>query len=93
MTHDRAITEQLTRIFREALHIDPPSRNTDLFDSGVLDSLAFVELLLRLEQEFGVAVSLDDLELDNFRTIDRIASFVQERAAVPPLRLVHPVAR
>ena len=75
--------------FPDALHLDPPPIELDLFDSGVLDSLAFVELLLRLEQDFGVSVSVDDLELENFRTIERIAAFVEAHAAAPPLRLVH----
>jgi acyl carrier protein len=52
-----------------------------------------VELLLRLEQEFGVTTSVDDLELDNFRCIDRIAEFVEARAAAQPLRLVRFGAR
>ena len=93
MTRDGGVADRLTRIFPEALHIDAPSIDADLFDSGVLDSLAFVELLLRLEQEFGVSVSVDDLELDNFRTIGRIAQFVEARTTVPTLRLVHPAAR
>jgi len=36
----------------------------------------FVEFLAQLEVEFGIQVSHDDLELDRFRTISRIADFV-----------------
>ena len=88
MTWTGSVVARLTRIFPEVLHIDPPAIDTDLFDTGVIDSLAFVELLLRLEQEFGVSVSVDDLEIDNFRTIERIAEFVEARATAPALRLV-----
>ncbi|MGH7529185.1 MAG: acyl carrier protein [Gemmatimonadales bacterium] len=49
---------------------------TDLLDTGLVDSLSFVEFLAQLEQNFGVQVSLDDLEIDRFRTISRIADFV-----------------
>ena len=87
MALDRGLADRVARIFPDALHLDPPDFDSDLFDTGVLDSLAFVELLLRLEQDFGVAVSVDDLELENFRTIARIAEFVEARAAAP-LRLV-----
>jgi len=48
----------------------------------VLDSLAFVELLLHLEREFGVNTSVD-LEINNFRSVDRIADYVMARTAVP----------
>ena len=75
--------ERIARLFSETLHRDVPSVDTDLFESGLLDSLAFVDLLVQLEREFGTTIALDDLEVDNFRSIDRIASFVATRAAVP----------
>ena len=89
MPPDTGLVDRIAGIFRDALHLEPPPSDLDLFDTGVLDSLAFVELLLRLEQDFGVAVSVDDLELENFRTIERIAAFVGTRAGALPLRLVH----
>ena len=57
--------------------------DTDLFETGVLDSLKFVELLVQLEQQFGTRVSLDDLELDNFRSIGQIAHFIVGRRGPP----------
>ena len=94
MHHDSGLADRIARIFPEALHLDAPSIDVDLFDSGALDSLAFVELLLQLEQQFGVRVSVDDLELENFRTVSRIAEFVEPRMVVqPPLRLVHAAGR
>jgi methoxymalonate biosynthesis acyl carrier protein len=74
--HDRIV-----RVFSGSLNLDIPSDDTDLFESGVLDSLAFVELLLHLEREFGVSTSLDDLEIENFRSITRIVEFVDARTA------------
>ncbi|HSL20173.1 MAG TPA: acyl carrier protein [Vicinamibacterales bacterium] len=73
------LQDRIARVFSGSLKLDIPSADTDLFESGVLDSLAFVELLLHLEREFGVTTSVDDLELDNFRTIGRIAWFVSAR--------------
>ena len=88
MTWNRGVTARLTRIFPEVLHVDPPPVDADLFENGLIDSLAFVELLMKLEQEFGVSVAVDDLEIENFRTIERIAAFVEARTAAPPLRLI-----
>lgn len=67
------------RILSNHLHLDIPSTELDLFEAGVLDSLAFVELLLHLEQEFGITVSVEELEVDHFRTIRRIAEFLLAR--------------
>jgi acyl carrier protein len=59
-----------------------PAPDTDVFESGLLDSLAFVDLLGALEHEFGVTIALDDLEVDNFRSIDRIAEFIAARGVI-----------
>ena len=45
----------------------------------MLDSLAFVDLLFHLEQEFGVSTSVDDMEVDNFKSIACIANFLTAR--------------
>lgn len=55
---------------------DVPSSDADLFETGVLDSIGFVELLAALEQEFGFVFQLDDLEIDNFRSVRTIAMFI-----------------
>ena len=52
------------------------SDETDLFAGAGLDSLGLVELLLGLEEEFGIDIEAADLELDRFRSIASIASFV-----------------
>ena len=73
---------RIARLFAERLNLDVPSADTDLFDSGALDSMGFVELLAQIEREFGVEVALGDLEMDNFRSIARIAEFVAARRRV-----------
>jgi acyl carrier protein len=70
------LKEKIAIIFSAHLNIEAPIAETDLIATGVMDSLALVELLTRLEQTFGVQISVDDLELDNFRSIDSIARFV-----------------
>lgn len=71
-----SIKHGVARLFASRMNLQVPSSDTDLFETGVLDSLTFVELLLLLEQEFGVKTSLDDLEFENFRSIEKIAVFV-----------------
>ncbi|MCI0390244.1 MAG: acyl carrier protein [Acidobacteria bacterium] len=70
------LKEKLAAIFSQHLNIEAPADDTDLLATGIIDSLTLVELLLRLEQAFGVQISVDDLELDNFRSLDSIARFV-----------------
>lgn len=68
--------ERITALFLEKLNLEVPSADADLLKTGVLDSLHFVELLLHLEQEFGIKIALDELELDHFCSVTKIADFV-----------------
>lgn len=47
--------------------------HTDLLDSGLLDSLALVSLLAELEAQLGFQLLLDDFDLEDFRTVGRMA--------------------
>ena len=70
------VHERVATLFATRLNLVPPSMDSDLFETGALDSLGFVELLVQLEDEFGVRTCLKDMELDNFRSIASIAAFV-----------------
>ena len=58
----------------DRMGLDVPTIDTDVFATGLIDSMSFVELLAELEQQFGFVFSLDDLEMDNFRTVRAIAT-------------------
>ena len=75
------ILERLRVLFLESLHIEVPSADTDLFETGILDSLQLVELLLQLEQRFGFRIKIDDIDLEDLRTLARIARLVAARTA------------
>jgi acyl carrier protein len=64
---------EVAEIFSQKLHIDVPSQDSDLFESGVLDSLSLVELVFQLEQQFGVRILLGETDLEHFRSIEGIA--------------------
>ena len=80
-----AVNEQVRLLFAEELNIEVPSDETDLIDGGFLDSLALVELLVEIEQRFGVRVPLDDLDIDDFRSVARISQVIERsRGAAAP---------
>jgi acyl carrier protein len=76
----QAVRDRIHGLFASALRLDVASIDTDLFETGVIDSLALVDLLLQLELQFGVTTAIDDLEAENFKSISRIADFVIERS-------------
>jgi acyl carrier protein len=50
--------------------------------SGVLDSIAIVDLVALLEAEFGIVVENDDLDPENFSSIRAIVAFVDRKRPV-----------
>ncbi|MER7417267.1 phosphopantetheine-binding protein [Micromonospora peucetia] len=52
--------------------IDSVGPDDDLVDTGVLNSMHFVELLYLIEAELGTEISLDEVSTDDFRTVSRI---------------------
>lgn len=77
----RSTTEaELLRLIRERLHIEVVDAESELFETGLIDSLGFVDLLMILSQEFGVDVDVSDLDTDNFRTVRNIADYVVTHA-------------
>jgi acyl carrier protein len=72
-----SVVERVRGLFLNVLTVDPPEPGTDLIESGLLDSLTLVELIVALEQEFELAIPLDALEIDDFRSIESITAFVE----------------
>jgi acyl carrier protein len=75
MHNGHHLTSGVLDVFRR-IGRDVPSCDADVFETGVLDSIGFVELLAALEQQFGFVFQLDDLEVDNFRSVRAIATFI-----------------
>lgn len=79
----RELEERLAETLAEVLHVDVPSRETDLIRTGRIDSVGLVDLLLRLERNYGVRVEMEDLEIDQFRSLGTITAFVAARMEAP----------
>ena len=73
---DQMLYHQIAAFFSERLNLTVSSPTQDLFETGVLDSMALVDLVMHLEQQFDIRISTDELEPDNFRSVAKIAGFV-----------------
>jgi len=71
------LSERIRTIFTHRLHLEAPRPDADLFETGVLDSLALVDLISELEREFGFRLPFVQLNVDDFRFIYRIAQLVE----------------
>ena len=72
--------QRVNAIFNDVLLRPVGSPHTDLMETGILDSLALVELLFNLEQQFGLTLDISSLDLDHFRSVTAIAELVSSRS-------------
>jgi D-alanine--poly(phosphoribitol) ligase subunit 2 len=75
-SHDR-----IRRLFEDVVNIQVRSDDTDLIEEGLLDSLVFVELLVGLEDTFGIQIDIVDLDIEDFRTVRQIGRLVARLSA------------
>jgi acyl carrier protein len=68
--------DRVRLLIRDVLSVEVPDGDADMIDSGLLDSLALVSLIAEIEQEFQLELPLDDLEVDQFRSPERIAQLL-----------------
>lgn len=54
-------------------------RDDDLFEEDVLDSLGAIELLVRIKEEFGIAIAPTELEREEMNSVNKIVERVRER--------------
>jgi acyl carrier protein len=74
--------ERLLRVLRTVTTQPLPSDDQEsLFESGLLDSFALPDLVSALEKEFSIKVPDRDLNPRKFDSIDRIDTYLQDRAS------------
>ena len=73
------ISEFLSQFISET-DIDP---DVNLFESGLVNSLFAMQLLLYVEQEFGLQVTNEDLDIKNFRSLNALTDFVMVKVDTP----------
>ncbi len=72
------VEQRIRTILNDRLQIEAPASDQDLFQEGILDSLSFVDMLVALEGEFSINIALDQIDLDDFRSISRICDYIKK---------------
>ncbi len=56
-------------------------RDIDLFEAGLLDSMAAIEVLVGIEERFGVEIAPTEVEREEMNTVNKIIHQVELRVA------------
>jgi acyl carrier protein len=58
----------------------PLGNSTSLLETGILDSLSLLRLVVFVQEQFGITVDDVDLVPENFDTVDAICAYLRTRA-------------
>src|SRR4029077_16997302 len=79
---------RIRKVFVESLHLNLKEEDLDyerkLDETVGMDSLAVLEFVTALEQEFGVTIDPEMLRLDFVRGLLPLASYIEQRTARLP---------
>ena len=57
----------------------PLANDTPLLDSGILDSLGLLRIVVFAEERFGITMGDEDLLPENFASVDAICAYLRAR--------------
>ncbi len=78
MTEDMNVQAEVIAIIDDLFMEDVSDMmDEDLFDAGVLDSMAVVELVVALENKFAIKVPVSEMGRDDWNTADKIVEGVK----------------
>ncbi len=73
------VKELLREFLAEASGIPDINDDTELFSTGIVNSLFAIQLMMYIEKTFNIPIAMDDLDFDNFSSINAIANFVESK--------------
>jgi acyl carrier protein len=82
MSNDIEIRLKTMIVERLFMRITPDELETDssLVDDYDVDSVSLLELVVGLEEEFGIVVADDDFSVQNFESVAKLAQFVRSKS-------------
>jgi D-alanine--poly(phosphoribitol) ligase subunit 2 len=73
------LTGEVEAVLVDKLSVRVESDTTDLFESGALDSMTLVQLVLALEERFGIELPIQEIEAESMATLAKIAETIAAR--------------
>lgn len=73
--------EKILNMLTEICGTDEVSKNRDidLFEEELFDSLAITELLVQIEEEFGIEIAPTEITREDIKTPNKIIELVSKR--------------
>jgi acyl carrier protein len=76
---EAVVNDYISRELVQDSSLLPIGNATSLLDTGILDSLSLLRLVVFIQQRFGISVSDVDLVPENVDSVDAICAYLRSR--------------
>jgi methoxymalonate biosynthesis acyl carrier protein len=73
---ENGVKEIVKHFILSSINIEHLNDDDDLFESGFVNSLFAVQLMTFIEKTFAIEVGMEDLDIENFKSLNAAAAFV-----------------
>jgi acyl carrier protein len=73
---EKKVRETVTNFLLSSINIANLNNDDNLFESGIVNSLFAVQLMTFLEKTFVLEIGMDDLDIENFKSVNATTAFV-----------------
>jgi methoxymalonate biosynthesis acyl carrier protein len=76
---ENVIKETVKRFILSSINFTLLKDDDNLFESGIVNSLFAVQLMTFIEKTFSIEVGMDDLDIENFKSLNATTAFVLKK--------------
>ena len=78
------VKDTVRRFILSSINVIDLKDDDHLFESGLANSLFAVQLMTFIEKTFAIEVGMDDLDIENFKSLNAAAAFVVRKNGARP---------
>jgi acyl carrier protein len=79
--NEEGIKQTVRRFLLGSINIPELNDGDNLFELGIVNSLFAVQLMTFIEKTFDLEVEMDDLDIENFKSLNATTAFVTKKKA------------
>jgi acyl carrier protein len=76
LSTDQQVREIVRHFILRSITVTRLDDDANLFESGIVNSLFAVQLMTFIEKTFAIDVAMDDLDIENFKSVNATTAFV-----------------
>ncbi len=73
----KVVRENIRAYILQNVTLDELDNDLEIFNEGLVSSLFAIELMTFIEKHFAIKITMEDLDLDNFKSVSSITQFVE----------------